>query len=174
MTTVPVLALADFTKPFIFKTDACCKGMGEVLMQEGRPLVYSSKALGPRNLGLSTYEKEYIVVLAAVDRWKHYLQGGHFIIKTDHQSLKYLLDQRATTLLPQKGLTRLMGLDFEVQYKKGTDNRVADALSRRVKEEVAELRAITTVEPTWMLEVCESYEHDPTAQQTNYSFNHQS
>ncbi|PHT67810.1 hypothetical protein T459_27297 [Capsicum annuum] len=133
MTTVPVLALANFPKPFIIKTDACSKGMEAVLMQEGKPLAYFSKALGPRNLCLSTYEKEYMVVLAVVDRWKHYFQGGHFIIRTDHQSLKYLVEQRVTILLQQKGLTRLMGLDFEVQYKRGTDNRVADALSRRVK-----------------------------------------
>ncbi|PHT85500.1 hypothetical protein T459_07606 [Capsicum annuum] len=88
MTTVLVLALDDFTKPFIIETDACSKGMGAVLKKEERPLAYFSKALGARNLGLSTYEKEYMDVLAAVDRWKHYLQGGHFIIRTDHQSLK--------------------------------------------------------------------------------------
>lgn len=164
MTSVPVLALADFTKPFIIETYACAKGMGAILIQEGRPIGYFSKALALRHLGLSTCEKEFMVVLSVVDRWRHYLQGGHFIIRTDHHSLKYLLEQRVTTTLQQKGLTKLLGLDYEVEYKKGTENRVVDALSRRHGEESA-LNAITSVEPTWMEEVIQSYEHDPVALQ---------
>ncbi|XP_059310551.1 uncharacterized protein LOC132061887 [Lycium ferocissimum] len=62
------------------------------------------------------------------------------------------------------GLTKLLGLDYEVQYKKGTENRVADALSRRQEDE-AYCNAITTAEPTWMLEVSQSYEMDPTTLQ---------
>lgn len=77
MTTAPILALTDFRKTFLIETDACSKGMGAVLMQEGRPLVYFSKALAPKHLGLSTYEKKYMAFLATVDRWRHYLQGGH-------------------------------------------------------------------------------------------------
>ncbi|XP_019227493.1 PREDICTED: uncharacterized protein LOC109208797 [Nicotiana attenuata] len=135
MSTVPVLDLADFTKPFVVETDACATGMGDVLMQGGRPIAFFSKALALKHRGLSTYEKEYMAVLSAVDRWRHYLQGGHFVVKTNHQSLKYLLEQKITTALQQKGLTKLMGLDYEVQYKKGSENRVADALSRRQEEE---------------------------------------
>ncbi|XP_060177867.1 uncharacterized protein LOC132607805 [Lycium barbarum] len=164
MTIAPVLALAVFSKTFIIETDACSTGMGAVLMQEDRPLAFFSKALAPKHLGLSTYEKEYMDVLSAVDRWRHYLQGDHFIIRTDHHSLKYLLGQRVTTALQQKGLTKLLGLDYEVQYKKGTENRVADALSRK-KEDEAYFNAITTAEPTWMLEVSRSYAMDPTALQ---------
>lgn len=119
MTTAPVLALVGFTKTFVIETNACSKGMGAVLKQEGRPLAFFSKALAPRHWGLSTYEKEYMAVLAAVDRWRHYLQGGHFVIRTDHHNLKYLLEQKVTTALQQKGLTKLLGLDYEVQYKKG-------------------------------------------------------
>ncbi|KAL2237277.1 UNVERIFIED_CONTAM: Retrovirus-related Pol polyprotein from transposon 17.6 [Sesamum indicum] len=98
MSTAPVLAFSDFTKPFIVETDACGKGIGAVLMQEGRPIAYLSKALAPKNLGLSTYEKEFLALLLAVTKWKHYLQGHHFIIKTDQKSLKHILDQRAKIL----------------------------------------------------------------------------
>ncbi|XP_075102090.1 putative mitochondrial protein AtMg00860 [Nicotiana tabacum] len=74
MSSAPVLALADFNKPFIIETDACFKGMGAVLMQNGRPIAFFSKALAPRHLGLSTYEKEFMALLSAVDKWRHYLQ----------------------------------------------------------------------------------------------------
>ncbi|GKA08677.1 putative mitochondrial protein [Tanacetum coccineum] len=62
---------------------------------------------------------------------REYLLDRHFVIKTDHYSLKYLLDQNITTLAQIKWLPELMGFDYEVVYKKGKDNAAADALSRR-------------------------------------------
>lgn len=68
------------------------------MLQEGRPLAFLSKALGTKSLGLSTYEKELVAILMAIKKWRHYLQVRPFVfaIKTDHQSLKYLLEQRLT------------------------------------------------------------------------------
>jgi hypothetical protein len=82
-----VLALPNFSRPFIIETGACDDGMGAVLMQDGHPLAFLSKALGPKSRGLSTYEKEYMVILLAVQQWRAYLQQGEFIIHTDHKSL---------------------------------------------------------------------------------------
>lgn len=131
MCSAPVLAMPDFSLPFILETDASDKGLGAVLMQGKRPIAYLSKALGIKNQGLSTYEKEFMALLTAVQKWRHYLQGGPFIIKTDHMSLKHLLEQRLTHTLQHKGLCKLLGLDYIVQYKKGALNLAADALSRR-------------------------------------------
>jgi hypothetical protein len=61
------LALPNFSKQFQVETDASDLGVGAVLMQEGHPLAYISKALGPRTKDLSTYEKEYLAILIAVD-----------------------------------------------------------------------------------------------------------
>ena len=55
LSSAPVLAVPDFTVPFVIETDACDQGIGEVLQQKGHPIAFLSKALGPRNSGLSTY-----------------------------------------------------------------------------------------------------------------------
>ncbi|KAL0289729.1 UNVERIFIED_CONTAM: hypothetical protein Sangu_2605000 [Sesamum angustifolium] len=63
MTTAPVLAMPDFSQPFVVETNACGKGIGAILMQGGKPIPYLSKAPTTKNLGLSTYEKEFLALL---------------------------------------------------------------------------------------------------------------
>lgn len=109
MTTTTILALPDYSKPFVLECDASGKGVGAVLMQDGRSLAFYSKSLSQTRLGLSTYEKGLLAVVMAVTKWRHYLFGRHFQIKTDHQSLKFLLEQKVTTLMQQKWLSKLMG-----------------------------------------------------------------
>ncbi|KAK8933363.1 hypothetical protein KSP39_PZI015730 [Platanthera zijinensis] len=130
MTTTPVLALPDFAKEFVLETDASGVGIGAVLMQEGRPIAFYSRALAPRTLGLSAYEKEMLAIIHAVGVWRPYLLGRHFKVRTDHQSLKHFLDQRVSSPLQQKWVTKLLGYDYEIVYRRGKDNVVADALSR--------------------------------------------
>ena len=69
------------------ETDASITGIGAVLMQGGHPLAFLSKALGPHSLGVSTYEKEYMAILLALEQWRSYLQRAEFHIITDHRSL---------------------------------------------------------------------------------------
>lgn len=71
--STPVLALPDFSVPFHVETDASGSGVGAALQQNGHPLAFISKSLSPHNQGLSTYEKEYLAILMAVDAWCHYL-----------------------------------------------------------------------------------------------------
>ncbi|CAH9076095.1 unnamed protein product [Cuscuta europaea] len=160
MTTTPVLALPNFIQPFTIETDACEEGIGAVLMQMGRPFAYLSKKLAPQHLGLSVYEKEFMAVLLAIQKWKHYIQGSKFVIKIDQQSLKHLLHQRISTPLQQKWITKFLGLDYEIYYKRGVENKVADALSRK---EIAtqECWGITRVQPTWVQQIKDNYVHDP-------------
>ncbi|WVZ79270.1 hypothetical protein U9M48_026871 [Paspalum notatum var. saurae] len=114
----------------LFETDASGSGIGAVLMQDGHPLAFISKPLGPRSLGLLTYEKEYMAILFTVEQWRAYLQHGEFIVFTDQKSLVQLTDQRLHTHWQRKVFSKLLGLQYKVVYKKGSDNRVADALSR--------------------------------------------
>ena len=68
---------------------------------------------------LSTYEKELLALVTTVHRWRPYLLGRPFVIKTDQQSLKYILEQRIATLAQQKLLAKLLGYLFVVSIKRG-------------------------------------------------------
>jgi hypothetical protein len=110
----PVLALPDFSQQFVVETDACQSGVGAVLMQQGHPVAYLSKALSPRNQALSTYEKECLAILMAVEKWRSYLQHQEFIIRTDQKSLLHLTEQRLGTGMQHKAFVKLMGLQYTI------------------------------------------------------------
>jgi hypothetical protein len=88
MCTTLILALPYFTKNFVLECDSFQKGIGVILMQYGRPLAFTSKQLFERHLGKSTYEKEMLVILHAMDIWHPWLLGKCFQIKMDHRNLK--------------------------------------------------------------------------------------
>lgn len=165
LTSAPVLGLPDFSKQFTVETNASDAGIGAVLSQEGHPIAYLSKALGPRSKGLSTYEKECMAILLAVDHWRSYLQHQEFLILTDYHSLVHLDDQRLHTPWQQRAFTKLLGLQYKIGYRKGSSNAVADALSRREVGEGGQLSAISVSTPTWLQEVTKGYEQDPHTSQ---------
>jgi hypothetical protein len=164
MCTTPVLALPDFTKTFVLECDASGKGIGVVLMQEGRPLAFTSKQLSERNLGKSIYEKEMLAILHAMDLWHPYLLGQRFQIKTDHQSLKYFLEQCISSPEQQKWVTKLFGYDYEIIYKKGKDNVVVDALSQKYEDE-GSLFSLSFIVPDWLQAIRQEWLQDPKSSQ---------
>lgn len=130
ITAAPVLALPDFSKPFILETDASGTGIGAILSQDKHPIAYFSKKLAPSMQHKSAYVRELYAVTEAMAKFRHYILGHKFIIRTDQQSLKALTDQTIQTPEQQKWLHKFLGFDFTIEYKPGKDNVAADALSR--------------------------------------------
>jgi hypothetical protein len=134
LTTGPVLQMSDFNKIFIVDCDASGVGFGVVLHQGVGPVAFFSRPFPARHLKLAAYERELIGLLQAVRHRRHYLWGRQFLVRTDHFSLKYLLDQRLSTVMQHQWISKLFGFDFTVEYRPGQLNTVADALSRRDAE----------------------------------------
>jgi hypothetical protein len=87
-------------------------------MQQGKPLAFFSQALGPKAAAQSTYHKEALAILLALKRWRHYFLGGNLVIKTDQQSLKYMMSQRLTEGIQHKLLMKLLEFNYTIEYKK--------------------------------------------------------
>lgn len=88
LTSAPVLALPDFTKPFVVECDVSGSGISAVLHQDSKAIAFFSRALPPRHRGLASYERELIGLAQAVRHWHPYLCGRPFEVRTDHQPLK--------------------------------------------------------------------------------------
>lgn len=161
MMSTPVLALPNFHEPFTMETDACDGGIGAVLMQREQPVAFLSKALGDKHKHMSIYEKDFLALLMAVQKWRQYLQTQEFIIRTDHKSLAYLNDQNLHSEIQRKAMARLMGLQFKIVYKKGKENIAADSLSRVAH--LMTLQTVSVVQPTWVQEILNSYTTDSYA-----------
>jgi hypothetical protein len=159
----PVLALPDFTKDFVLETDACATGVGAVLMQQGHPLAFLSKALGVKNQTLSIYDKECLAILIAIEKWKTYLQHRPFTIFTDQKSLIHLGSNKINTTVQRKAFFKLMGFQYKIMYKKGVTNRAADALSRRPMP--CENFAMSTLQPNWLETIVDRYQTHEKAKQ---------
>ena len=88
-----MLKLPDFDSEFVIETDASNLEIGAVLMQQGHPVAYFSKIIVPKLRGSSTYLKELHAIMEAVSKWRQYLLGRFFVIRTDHRSIKELQQQ---------------------------------------------------------------------------------
>jgi len=131
ITTAPVLALPDFYKPFILETDASGTDIGAVLSQSQHPIAFFSKKLSPQMQKQSAYTREFHAITEAIAKFRHYLLGHKFTIRTDQKSLKCLMEQAIHTPEQQAWLHKFLGYDFTIEYKSDKEkNQAADALSR--------------------------------------------
>jgi hypothetical protein len=141
--TAPLLQMPDFTKRFVVDCDASGVGFGAVLHQGEGDIAYFSRAVATHHQKLPAYERELIGRVKAVRHWRPYLWGRPFTVRTDHYSLKFLLDQRLSTIPQHTWVSKLFGYDITVEYRPSKLNGAADALSRRNEEDAA-LNVIST------------------------------
>ena len=130
-------------------------------MQNGHPISFLSKSFSSRSRAFSTYEKECLAIIMAIEKWRSYLHGQEFLIRTDHKSLLHLENKNIVSKVQQKALLKLMDLRYKIQYKKGVTNAAADALSRVMEE--PHILAISLSTPAWLNRLQQGYEDDDEA-----------
>ena len=132
ISNAPVLTYYDVNAPNIIQTDASMKGFGAVLLQHGKPVIFAGRALLPAERNYSTLEKELTAIVVALHRLHHYIRGSKVKIQTDHKPLVAMFHRgvHLSTIRQQRLLLKIHEYDVEIEYLKGKDNSIADALSR--------------------------------------------
>jgi hypothetical protein len=115
-------------------TDACKEGLGGVLSQEGFVVCYESWKLKEHEKNYATHDLELAKIIHGLRKWRHYLMGKKFELRTDHNGLKYLFDQPTLNARQIRWLEFLCEYDFDIKHIKGKENKVVDALSKKVHE----------------------------------------
>jgi hypothetical protein len=134
LTRTSMLQLPAFDRAFIVECDASGAGLGDGLV------AFFSRKIASRHAKPAAHKRELIGLVQAMRHWRPYLWGREFTVRTDHFSLKYLLDQHLSTILQHQWASKLLDFDFKVEYKSGKANIIADALSRHDTEATGELR----------------------------------
>jgi len=132
LSTAPVLAYFDVTKPTVIECDASSTGLGSVLLQEGRPIAYASRALTDTEQKYAQIEKETLAIVFSCIHFSQYITAKRVIVKSDHQPLETIF-RRPLCKAPkriQRMLMQLQNYDLDVKYVKRKSLHLADALSR--------------------------------------------
>ena len=156
MTQAPVLRLPDFSKVFEVACDASGVGIGGVLSEDGHPVEFFREKLNDVRFRYSTYHKEFYAIIQALRHWRHYLLSKEFVLFSDHEALKYLHSQQKLSDRHARWVEYLQDYAFVIRHKKGKDNVVADALSRR-----AHLLTLVKVQVTGFESLKDSYSTCP-------------
>ena len=135
LVVAPVLHAPDFDLPFVVTTDASLVSVGAILEQDFgqglQPIAYESRKLNPAETRYSAYERELLGIVWAIGKWRHYLEGKHFTVQTDHSSLRHLPNQPSVNRRIWKWVSILQGYDMDIRHIPGKVNP-ADTLTRQV------------------------------------------
>ncbi|CAN6679432.1 unnamed protein product [Malus baccata var. baccata] len=139
LTTTPIIVPLDWSLPFELMCDASDYALGAVLGQRKEKrlhvIYYASRMLNDAQLNYSTKEKKLLAVVFALDKFRSYLIGTKVIVFTDHAALKYLLSKKEAKPRLIRWILLLQEFDIEIRDKKGSENVVADHLSRMMHNE---------------------------------------
>lgn len=142
LVTAPVIQPPDWGIPFEIMCDASGYAVGAVLGQKRgkhcHVIYYASKTLNPAQCNYTTTEKELLAIVFTFEKFRSYLLGGKTIVYTDHSALKYLMAKKETKPRLIRWILLLQEFDVEIKDKSGTQNLVADHLSRILRPEEGE------------------------------------
>ncbi|KAK6181976.1 hypothetical protein SNE40_009751 [Patella caerulea] len=134
LVTTPVLTLPNTTDPFILDCDASINSIGAELSQvqdgQERVIAYSSFSLTPEQRRYCATRLELLAIVRFTRQFRHYLLGKQFRIRTDHNSLTWLLKFKQPTGQLARWLEELSQYDMVIEYRKAQNHQNADALSR--------------------------------------------
>ena len=134
--TAPVLAFANYTKPFFLEMNAFKDGLRAVLSQKQadrryHPVAYGSRGLTPHEKNYHLTKPEFLALQWVVtEHFKEYLLYRHFLVKTDNNPLTYIMMTPSHDATGPQWVGALSQFNFKLEYQKGCDNTVADALSQ--------------------------------------------
>ena len=131
----PVLAYADYRKPFKLHTDASVSGLGAVLYQQqdgiDRVIAYASRSLKPSERNYPAHKLEFLALKWAItDKFHDYLYGTSFEVVTDNNPLTYVLTTAKLDATGHRWVAALSNYNFSLTYRSGKLNKDADGLSR--------------------------------------------
>ena len=134
MITTPLVIAPDWTLPFELMCDASDHSVGAVLGQRKdkvfHSIYYASKTFTPTQINYTTTEKELLAVVFAFDKFRAYLVGTKVTVYTDHAAIKYLISKKDAKPRLIRWILLFQEFDMEIKDRKGTENQVADHLSR--------------------------------------------
>ena len=124
----------DESQPFTVECDASDVAVSATLNQQGRPVAFMSRSLSGSELAYPAIEKEATAIIEAVRKWGHLLIRRHFVLITDQRSVAFMLDARKRTKIKNNKILcwrlELSSFSYTIRYRPGTQNVVADALTR--------------------------------------------
>jgi hypothetical protein len=142
LTSAPIIMAPDWSLLFELMCDASDFALGAVLGQRinkvPHAIYYASRTLNYAQLNYSTTEKELLVIIFALEKFRSYLIGSKVILFTNHAALRYLFGKKDANPRLTRWVLLLKEFDLEIRDKKGNKNVVADHLSRLLHEEKEE------------------------------------
>ena len=147
VTEAPVLAFYNPAEQLTIQCDASQSGLGAVLLQNDRPIAYSSRALNKTEQNYAQIEKELLAIVFSVEKWHQYTFGRPVKIQSDHKPLEAIF-QKPLSSAPRRlqgMMLRIQGYDLHIVYKKGKEMTLADTLSRAYINRPSEQQDIETI-----------------------------
>ena len=168
--SAPILVIPDPKVAYTVISDASGFAIGAALCQDHgkglQPCAYLSRKMNDHERNYPVHEQELLAIVHALREWRHYLLGNKFAVITDHRSLQYLQSQDKLSARQTRWSEFLQQFDFEIRYRPGKENVVADGLSRRPDHQVSTIAETSVnVGEELMHNVKQKYQQDAVAKQ---------